>query len=73
MHLVIFSAGVLFAAGSLAIPTPDNHVVHERQGPVSRNWKRISSFSQGDSVAAPVRIGLKQSNIDRAHKLLMDV
>jgi len=59
------------AAGCLAVPLVENHVVHEHQGLISRGWKR--SLKLDGDVQVPVRIGLKQNNIHKSYQLLMDV
>jgi tripeptidyl-peptidase-1 len=59
------------AAGCLAVPLVENHVLHEHQGLISRGWKR--SLKLDDDVQVPVRIGLKQNNIHKSYQLLMDV
>jgi tripeptidyl-peptidase I len=68
LHTVFVS---FLVASCLAIPLTDNHVVHERQGSISRGWKRALKLEQ--DVKVPVRIGLKQRNIHESYKLLMDV
>jgi hypothetical protein len=75
MRLIAFSAATLFIAGVFALPTPDDHVVHEQRRSLSRAWSKLSKISQDETtpVLVPVRIGLKQGNIDRAHELLMEV
>jgi tripeptidyl-peptidase-1 len=51
---------------------PQSHVVHERHEPEhTEGWTRIE---RADPIAIlPMRIGLKQSNVDRAHELLIDM
>lgn len=50
---------------------PSTHVLHERQMPHwSRTWQRKSKAKK--SALLPVRIGLRQTNLDDGHKLLMD-
>ena len=62
---------IFLAAGCLAVPLAENHVVHEHQGSISRGWKRALKLEE--DVQVPVRIGLKQSNIHKSYQLLMDV
>ena len=69
MHCAVYIT--FFAAGCLAVPLVENHVVHEHQGSMSRGWKRAIKLE--NDVQVPVRIGLKQSNIHNSYQLLMDV
>lgn len=57
------------AANVLAAPRESLRVVHERRAVIDpAQGDRLS----GDSVI-PIRIGLKQSNIDNGYEALMDV
>lgn len=73
----------LAAAGPLAAPhedagkpgsvskrtIPDTHVLHERQLPQwSQNWKRGAKV--GRDALLPMRIGLKQRNLEEGAELL---
>jgi tripeptidyl-peptidase-1 len=51
---------------------PQPHIVHERHAPQhTEGWIRTK---RADPIAMlPMRIGLKQSNVDRGHELLMDM
>lgn len=74
MRLFSFSVAGILAAGALAVPTPDTHVVHEQQQlEISRRWRKIARREEVVTMPVPVRIGLKQNNINQAHELLMDV
>ena len=74
MRPLAFAAAALIAAGVEAAPAPNTHVVHEQQGAaISRGWKKLARRDQVASKPVPVRIGLKQGNMHRAHELLMDV
>ncbi|EFQ35648.1 Pro-kumamolisin [Colletotrichum graminicola] len=51
---------------------PRSYVLHQRQAPsVSQKWVRTQRLS--DHVVLPVRIGLKQSNLEAGHDKLMDI
>lgn len=51
---------------------PPSHTIHERHAP--RNLEGWVKRELVDSEATvPVRIGLKQSNVDAGHDLLMDM
>lgn len=56
-------------AGTLAIPTPDTSIVHEKR---SGNHADKAARIRGDAVI-PLRIALSQSNLDSAYSKLMDV
>ena len=51
---------------------PETHVVHERKADhIGRAWTRIEKAS--GNAKLPMRIGLKQSNVQVAHELLMNM
>lgn len=50
---------------------PSSHVLHERQMPHwARTWQKKQRLPR--SAKLPMRIGLKQANLDQAHDMLMD-
>lgn len=61
------------AVKSLALPAFPyvNHVIHEKRDAIERKWSRGSSVDP-DHVL-PVRIGLKQSNLDKGMDYLLEV
>ena len=62
---------ILTAAAGLTAAVPDTHVVHERRELSSSRWIKRDRVP-GD-VLLPVRIGLAQTNIDKAHGYLMEL
>lgn len=71
MYIKPLAFGAL-AAVAIAFPTSSNHVVHEKRTPISyKTWAKRDAVPADMSL--PMRIGLKQSNLDRGHDLLMDV
>ncbi|KAK3642200.1 Tripeptidyl-peptidase sed1 [Elasticomyces elasticus] len=62
-RLLLLSA----VSSCLAAPTGLNHVLHEKRT-VSNHWQKGERV-HGD-VKLPMRIGLTQSNLDRAHEML---
>lgn len=51
---------------------PDTHVVHERHmPPVAQTWTKKKRFPAGEIL--PMRIGLKQVNLEAGHNKLMDL
>lgn len=51
---------------------PVSHTLHERHGPhTSRKWTKRHKVAQ--QVVLPMRIGLKQSNLEAGHDRLMDM
>jgi tripeptidyl-peptidase-1 len=50
---------------------PHSHVVHEKREVTSSQWVKREKLSS--TVILPMRIGLKQRNLDRGHDFLMDV
>lgn len=65
---LLASLGLLTLA--VAVPTK-RHVVHEKRDRLPSNWEKRSDLA-ADSIL-PLRIGLTQSNLDKAHEYLMDV
>ncbi|TVY71195.1 Tripeptidyl-peptidase sed1 [Lachnellula suecica] len=59
-----------FLALAVAIPTT-NHVIHERRDIPASSWEKRAAMPS--TMQLPMRIGLKQSNLDKAHDLLMDI
>jgi tripeptidyl-peptidase I len=72
MHFTFIAVCTLSAA-AIAAPTANSkrQVVHERRERLPARWKRSAKL-HGDSYL-PMRIGLTQSNLDRADEFLMDV
>ena len=66
-----FAVIPLLAASVLASPLHVRHVQHERREFTPRGWAKGERL-HGDAVL-PMRIGLKQSNLDKGHAMLMDV
>jgi len=58
---------------TIAAPTAPSkqHVVHERRATLPTHWNRNAKL-HGDSVI-PMRIGLTQSNLEKADEFLMDL
>jgi len=84
MHLSpIFFLGVVICPVVLAIPsrtiinnvipttTPTRHVVHEERSIIPAGWEKQDRIPQ--DIVLPVRIGLTQSNLDRAYDILADI
>lgn len=55
-----------------ALPTPPDHVVHEKRG-ISSHWTHEEFARPDPQMILPIRIGLAQSNMDMLHDMLMDV
>jgi tripeptidyl-peptidase-1 len=64
-----FSRFVLAAGLGLTNAVPDTHVVHERRDFQSSRWVKRDRVAE--DVILPVRIGLTQTNLDKAHDYLM--
>lgn len=60
-----------FAGTVTALAVPETHTVHEKRDYTSRRW--IKRDRVKPHAKLPVRIGLAQNNLDRAHDFLMDV
>jgi tripeptidyl-peptidase I len=55
---------------SSALPSP-GHSIHEKRDISNANWVKRDRIEK--DIVLPVRIGLSQSNLDDAHKYLMEV
>ncbi|KAL9113006.1 MAG: hypothetical protein Q9227_002871 [Pyrenula ochraceoflavens] len=62
--------GVIIA-GAFAAPSPEKYVLHEKREGRLKAWTRGHRLHRRSML--PMRIGLKQSNLDRGHEMLMDV
>lgn len=71
MLLKTISSGLLWTATAIAIAVPQNHVVHEESAVLSSRWVKRDRVQPHSKL--PVRIGLAQSNLDKAHDHLMDI
>jgi len=79
--LAVFTAGLALevAASPLSHESavtrreiPETHVLHERHAPrLANKWAKRAKVPAG--AVLPVRIGLKQSNLDAGHDKLMDM
>lgn len=60
-----------FLAFTQAVPTPLHHVVHEKRDYTPSRW--IKRDRVPGQKKFPMRIGLAQSNLEKAHEYLMDM
>lgn len=78
MHFCLLSlTTAAFAALVAAAPTSSSHVLHEKRDVPARKWvKRSRLVGSGEGLERkilPMRIGLRQSNLQRGDELLMEV
>jgi tripeptidyl-peptidase-1 len=72
--VVALAAGLASAKPGVVVTheVPDSHVLHEEQ---QAHW--ANSWEQGErldkSTILPMRFGLKQSNLDEGHQMLLDM
>jgi hypothetical protein len=60
-----------FVATAQSAAVPSSHVLHEKRDPASsKQWVRREKPASTEIL--PMRIGLKQRNLDRGHDFLMD-
>ncbi|WQF82591.1 Putative peptidase S53, activation domain, Sedolisin domain, peptidase S8/S53 domain superfamily [Colletotrichum destructivum] len=78
LRLSRFLTAAWLTLGTLGAPSPRDRVIprthelHQRQAPsVGQKWTKTQRLS--DHVVLPVRIGLKQSNLEAGHDKLMDI
>jgi tripeptidyl-peptidase I len=70
MKTSLLLAAVALAAGSFGLPST-KYVVHEKRSRPAHGWYKRSSIEEGTML--PMKIGLTQRNLDKAHEFLMDV
>jgi tripeptidyl-peptidase-1 len=68
MFVVTFA---LVVGLSLVSATP-SFSIHEQRANIAHGWSRVGRPASS-AVTLPLRIGLKQSNIDKLHEHLLDV
>lgn len=64
--LIIF----LFAC-NLAAKIYTNTVVHEQRDFIPKSWSRLEKANK--NIRLPIRIGMKQMNLEKGHEILMDM
>ena len=69
MRLTLLTLGALVAS-VIAAPS-STHVLHEKRNALPFGWERHDKLPSHDVL--PMRIALKQSNLDKAEEYLMDV
>ncbi|MCJ1286094.1 hypothetical protein MMC26_005437 [Xylographa opegraphella] len=70
MHLKAVAV-VLFAAYSYAAPHAATHAIHERRDYTPTSWVKRDRILPTTTI--PVRVGLRQSNLEKGYDFLMDV
>ena len=60
-----------FAVVTIAAPPASNHILHEKRAVEPTAWAKRQP-AHGKKVL-PMRIGMKQSNLDKGYDMLMDV
>jgi tripeptidyl-peptidase I len=63
--------GALGMCAAQAAVIPATHVVHEKRLAPPRKWLKRDRISS--EAILPMRIGLRQSNLEKGHSFLMDV
>lgn len=71
MHLQTLMCLGAIALTATTAPTHTSHVVHEKRQSSPLNWQKYSRVDP--SIVLPVRIGLKQSNLEKGPTLLDEV
>jgi len=70
MHFPTLLLGAL-AAVAIAAPAPHGFVLHEKRTKLPRSWAKREAVSS--RLMMPMRIGLKQRNLDQGPDMLMEV
>lgn len=52
-------------------PVPDTHVLHEKRDVGAEKWLKRRRLDADHRL--PMRVGLKQSNLEKGHDWLMDL
>ena len=63
--------GVAFAACSYAAPHAAPHAIHEKRDYTPSSWEKRDRVPATATI--PVRVGLRQSNLEKGYDFLMDV
>jgi tripeptidyl-peptidase I len=63
--------GALGVCAAQAVVIPATYVVHEKRHAPPRKWVKRDRIRS--EAILPMRIGLKQSNLEKGHSFLMDV
>lgn len=71
MRITCIAFALVLAATAQGAAVPNSHVVHEKRESPPSKWVKREKISS--SYVLPMRIGLKQRNLDRGHSFLMDV
>jgi tripeptidyl-peptidase I len=72
MQFSIAVAAVALLARGFASPIASpRHVVHEKRAQIPRGWTQQGNLDP--NFVLPMRIGLAQQNLDRAHEFIHDV
>jgi tripeptidyl-peptidase I len=71
MRVTCVALALLLAATAQGAAVPNSHVVHEKRDVPPSKWVKREKVSS--SYILPMRIGLKQRNLDRGDEFLMDV
>lgn len=63
----------VFAIQALALPSYPygSHSIHEKRGPLQQRWTRTNPVDPDHIL--PVRVGLKQKNLEKGMDYLMEV
>lgn len=67
----LLGAACALALSANAVPTPANHVLHEKRAYAPLHWEKLGRVDP--AVVLPVRIGLTQNNLEKGPGLLDEV
>ena len=71
MRITCIAFALVLAVTAQGAAVPNSHVVHEKRESPPSKWVKREKISS--SYVLPMRIGLKQMNLDRGHSFLLDV
>ena len=72
MRLSLLAFVGSLATTAIALPASTPYELHERRTGLS-SWSEVADRKPDGRAVLPVRIGLKQNNLDRGYGFLMDV
>ena len=72
MKFAALSLVGLLVIGTNALPASVSHTLHEKRSSTS-SWSKNPVIKPDGRINLPVRIGLKEKNLDQGYELLMGV
>ena len=73
MHLssIVAAAAILLSCTAAPAPVSSKHILHEKRNGEPHQWRKRSRADK--DYLLPIRIGLRQQNLENADKYIYDV